>query len=122
MENLIKERNLSLRQNDEKTRKGLQRKRPSLMNKIVSMLHRKQSMPIRSYKKVRRTKDSSPSSSSSSDEENESLLKVQDGDTDSPSHLARRRSRKTTTEDTSDETLTRRLSYEKNFKTKPLPR
>ncbi|KAF3430240.1 hypothetical protein E2986_05482 [Frieseomelitta varia] len=106
-------------EDDKKTCKGLQKKRPSLMDTIVGMLHRKQSKPTQLYRKIRKTKDSSFSSSSSTNDETESLLRVQDRDTDR-TYFAR--SRKTSTEDNSDETLTRRISYEKKFETKRLPR
>ncbi|KOX69325.1 DC-STAMP domain-containing protein 2, partial [Melipona quadrifasciata] len=102
-----------------KTCKGLQKKRPSLMDTIVGMLHRKQSKPAQLYRKIKKTKNSSFSSSSSTNDETESLLRVQDRDTDR-TYFAK--SRKTSTEDNSDETLTRRTSYEKKFETKRLPR
>ncbi|CAK9819578.1 DC-STAMP domain-containing protein 2, partial [Anthophora quadrimaculata] len=57
--------------------RGLQRRRPSLMNRIVNMLQKKKSMPVQSYRRVRKIKDSSSSTSCSCDDENEILLKVQ---------------------------------------------
>ncbi|CAL7950629.1 unnamed protein product [Xylocopa violacea] len=105
-------------ENDEKTCKGLRRKRPSLMNKIVSMLHKKQSMPVQTYKRTRKTKGSS-SSSCSCDDENESLLRVRGRETN---YLTRRKSRWMRRDDESDKNLIETIPCDKKFATKRLPR
>nr|XP_012140476.1 PREDICTED: DC-STAMP domain-containing protein 2-like [Megachile rotundata] len=89
---------------------GLRSKRPSLMNRIVSMLQRKQSMPVQSYRRTRKVKDSS----SSCDDETETLLSSRDR------HVTRRRVKRA---DESDEVnLDLRHPCEKRFATKRLPR
>ncbi|XP_076544271.1 uncharacterized protein LOC143305224 [Osmia lignaria lignaria] len=102
-------------ENDKKCR-GLQRKRPSLMNRIVSMLHKKQSMPVQSYRRSRKTKDSW-SSSTSCDDEQETLLSSRDD-----RHLTRRRIKRTTDESDEVKNLNLRHPCEKRFTTKRLPR
>ena len=70
------------------------------MNKIVSMLTRKESMPMQSYRRVRKIKDST--SSCSCDDENESLLKIEDRATGNI-YFAKRRTKRSITEDDCDE-------------------
>lgn len=66
------------------------------MNKIVSMLTRKESMPMQSYRRVRKIKDSS--SSCSCNDENESLLKIEDRATGNV-YFAKRITKRPTIED-----------------------
>ncbi|XP_026673212.1 DC-STAMP domain-containing protein 2-like [Ceratina calcarata] len=91
--------------------RGLPKKRPSLMNRIVSMLQRKQSLPAQTYRS-RKTRDFS-SSSCSCDDEDETLLKTRDR------HYFTRRSRKAEVDYELDENL---IPCDRRFITKPLPR
>lgn len=103
---------------DEKPCKGLEKKRPSLMNKIVSMLTRKESMPMQSYRRIRKIKDST--SSCSCDDENESLLKIEDRATGNI-YFAKRRIKRSITEDDCDENFSEIVPYGR-FATKQLPK
>ncbi|XP_076757059.1 DC-STAMP domain-containing protein 2 [Xylocopa sonorina] len=105
-------------ENDEKTCKGLRRKRPSLMNRIVSMLNKKQSLPVQSYRRTKRTKGAL-SSSCSCDDETESLLTVRDRETN---YLTRRKGRGMRREDEFDENLIETIPCDEKFVTKRLPR
>ncbi|XP_043264952.1 DC-STAMP domain-containing protein 2-like [Colletes gigas] len=109
-------------EDDKKACRGLQTRRPSLMNKIVCMLRRKQSIPVQSYKRTRKIKDSSSSSSSCHDE-NETLLKMEDRSSDTR-RLTMRKFRKETAEDDSSEmeNLNLKRPREKKFIAKQLPR
>ncbi|XP_076648285.1 uncharacterized protein LOC143356460 [Halictus rubicundus] len=103
---------------DRKASRGLQTRRPSLMSKIVSMLRGKPKLPLQTYKRTRKIKDSSSSSSSSCCDENEILLRDQDR-TDS-CHLMRRRVRKQEDDDT--DSFDFRHPRDKMFPTKQLPK
>ncbi|XP_017788736.1 PREDICTED: trichohyalin-like [Habropoda laboriosa] len=101
----------------EKPCEGLQRRRPSLMKKIVDMLRRKRSMPVQSYRRIRKTKDSSSSTSCSCDDEKEVLLNVQDRESDGR-YLTKRKSRASC----EMENFNRGISCRQKFTTKELPR
>ncbi|XP_076284740.1 uncharacterized protein LOC143211164 [Lasioglossum baleicum] len=104
-------------QDDRKPSRGLQTRRPSLMSKIVGMLQGKPKLPLHTYKRSRKIKDSSSSSSSSCDE-NEILLR--DDDRSDCGHLMRRRTRKL--EDDDIESFDFRHPRDTKFPTKQLPK
>ncbi|KZC07082.1 hypothetical protein WN55_08464, partial [Dufourea novaeangliae] len=103
--------------------RSLETKRPSLMNKIVSMLQRKQTVPIQTYKRSKKIKGSSSSSSCSCEDESRAFLK-DGGRSPDARHLPRRRIRKTETDDESDEmeNIDFKHPREKQFTTKQLPK
>ena len=90
------------------------------MNKIISMLQRKQSPPVQLYRRTRKTKVTS--SSSSCDDECRELLEMQDRSSDTRC-LKRRRTGKGTMDDEDDtENLNLKRAREKKFTTKEIPR
>ncbi|XP_054003275.1 DC-STAMP domain-containing protein 2-like [Hylaeus anthracinus] len=112
---------LGKEEGDEKACRGLRTRRPSLMNKIVSMLRRKQSMPVQTYKRTRKIKDSS-SSSLSCDDEN-AVLKMEDSSCNTKRLVRRKFTRKSSNDDSNREkNLNLKQQGEKKFITKQLPR
>lgn len=90
------------------------------MNKIISMLQRKESLPVQLYKRTRKAKVTS--SSSSCDDECRELLEMQGRSTDTR-YLKRRRTGEGTMEDEDDtENLNLKRAREKKFTTKEIPR
>ncbi|XP_033330167.2 uncharacterized protein LOC117222532 isoform X1 [Megalopta genalis] len=99
--------------------RGLQTRRPSLMSRIVSMLQGKSKLPMQTYKRSRKIKDSSSSSSSSCYDESEALLRDEDR-TDTGRLTRRRVGRRDETDDT--ENFDFRHPREMKFATKQVPK
>lgn len=118
---LTRQIDLLFYQSNEKPYKGSPKKRPSLMNRIVDMLHRKPSLPVQSRRKSRKITDSSSCSSCSCSDENECLLDEEDRNVDI-TYFDRNKIRKRSTGSNYDDDLSAEVLRERKFTTKQLPR